>query len=135
MNEEIKEILDKLNFYKNRQKEPIYCEELITTGELQRLLDYITNLQQYYYDIVNKYEDLIEKYEKLQQELKEANDSITWWNNRFNAVERDNRNYKSKIERAIKRISIVRMDRDTSLDTNNALDYVLQALLKGDSDE
>ena len=49
MNNDIKEInkfKDILNYYKAKQIEPTYCEELITTGELQALLDYITNLQE-----------------------------------------------------------------------------------------
>ena len=29
----------------------------------------------------------------LQEELKSANESITWWSNRFKAVERDKRDY------------------------------------------
>ena len=34
----------------------------------------------------------------LQQEIKEANDSITWWTNRFKAVERDNKELKEELE-------------------------------------
>ena len=37
--------------------------------EAKQLLNYITNLQ---------------------QEIQEANDSITWWRNRFNAVQQEN---------------------------------------------
>jgi len=43
---EIIKFQDILNYYKTKQIEPVYCEELITTGELQSLLDYITNLQE-----------------------------------------------------------------------------------------
>ena len=46
--------------------------------KIKQILDYITNLQ---------------------QEIKEANDSITWWTNRFKAVERDNRELKQENER------------------------------------
>ena len=42
--------------------------------------------------------DLI--YEK-QDEIKELNDDLIWWTNRFNAVERDNREYKARIDKAI----------------------------------
>lgn len=38
---------------------------------------------------------------ELQEELKSANDSITWWTNRFNAVQRDYEDYKSRCEKAI----------------------------------
>lgn len=34
-------------------------------------------------------------------EIKELNDSITWWNNRFNAVERNNRELRDRIDKAI----------------------------------
>lgn len=34
--------------------------------------------------------ELREKIEELQAEIKELNDDIVWWTNRFNAVERDN---------------------------------------------
>jgi hypothetical protein len=46
MTNEIKEIQERLDYHKAIGIEPEYCEDLITTGELQRLLDYITNLQQ-----------------------------------------------------------------------------------------
>ena len=38
---------------------------------------------------------------ELEQEVKELNESITWWQNRFNAVERDNRSLQEKIDKAI----------------------------------
>ena len=75
MNKEIKEILDKL-------KDDGWYDELDLTGdkwielkqtETKQILDYITDLQ---------------------QEIKEANDSITWWTNRFRSVERDNKELK-----------------------------------------
>ena len=39
--------------------------------------------------------------EKLEKENQELNDSITWWTNRFKAVERDNRELHEKIDKAI----------------------------------
>lgn len=41
---------------------------------------------------------------------------------------------KEKNKRAIRRISIVRMDEDTTIETHKALDFILQALI-GDSNE
>lgn len=35
---------------------------------------------------------------QLKEELKSANEEITWWSNRFNAVERDNRQLKQQLE-------------------------------------
>lgn len=52
--------------------------------EIKEILNYITNLQ---------------------QENQELNDSVTWWNNRFNAVQRDYEDYKSRIEKAVEYIN------------------------------
>lgn len=41
---------------------------------------------------------------QLKVELQEANDSITWWQNRFNAVERDNKQLNNEIQLRIKSI-------------------------------
>ena len=65
MQEEINEILDKL--YLNFEKAGL------TVPEYSDLRDYITNLQ---------------------EELKSANESITWWSNRFNAIQKENEKLK-----------------------------------------
>ena len=39
---------------------------------------------------------------ELKEELVSANESITWWNNRFNAVTRDNKQLKNKIKELVK---------------------------------
>ena len=57
MTNEIKEIQERLNYHKSIGIEPEYCEDLITTGELQRLLDYITNLQEENERLRNLYTD------------------------------------------------------------------------------
>ena len=64
------------------------CEKAINEASgyndtTDKLLDYITNLQ---------------------QENQELNDSVTWWNNRFNAVQRDYEDYKSRIDEAVEYI-------------------------------
>lgn len=79
---------------------------------------------------------LLSYIEQLEADYKEANDSITWWKNRFNVVERDNRDYKSRIDKAIeyiekhtdkiKKIVIPKID----FNYKKLLD-----ILKGDSDE
>ena len=51
--------------------------------DIKAVLDYITNLQ---------------------EEVKEANENAEWWSNRFNALSRDNKNYKSRINKAIEYI-------------------------------
>ena len=45
---------------------------------------------------------LKEKNQELKEELVSANESITWWNNRFNAVTRDNEQLKNKIKELVK---------------------------------
>ena len=54
------------------------CDYLMEHDEITYLLDYITNLQ---------------------QENQELNDSIIWWTNRFNAVQRDYEELKQENER------------------------------------
>lgn len=39
--------------------------------------------------------------EETMADLKEANDSVTWWHNRFKAVQRDYEELKTKINKAI----------------------------------
>ena len=60
---------------------------------INEILDYISDrvIQK---EKWNKVKDYITN---LQQENKEANDSITWWTNRFKAVERDNRELQQRI--------------------------------------
>ena len=41
---------------------------------------------------------------QLQQENKELNEDIIWWTNRFKAVERDNKELKQRIDKAIEYI-------------------------------
>ena len=45
--------------------------------------------------------ELLKAYKDLQVELKSANEEITWGSNRFNAVERDNRQLKEDKRKAI----------------------------------
>ena len=89
MNNEIKEILDNLKktadtsmfvvcgSQEELDKMPRYTANFLSINDRQAkiLLDYITNLQ---------------------EELKSANESITWWNNRYNALQEENRILRSK---------------------------------------
>ena len=96
MNDEIKEIDITKDLYlcspllnKKCPKTSCYinngscCHTVNKEYSQEHLLDYITNLQ---------------------QENQELNDSITWWKNRFNAVQRDYEDYKSKTEKAVEYI-------------------------------
>lgn len=99
MKDEIKEILDELE----SMFEISELEEQV--NNINKIRDCITNLQQEI-EKTNKLlsiaNDEVVSYTNacidLQQEIKEANDSITWWTNRFKAVERDNRELKEELE-------------------------------------
>lgn len=43
--------------------------------------------------------DFDDEIEELKADIEEYRDSTTWWSNRFNAVERDNRELRKKIDR------------------------------------
>ena len=72
MNNEIKEILDIL------KTDMIHIR--LFKEDREKLLDYITNLQ---------------------EEVKSANESITWWNNRYNALQEENKELKEDKKKAI----------------------------------
>lgn len=67
--------------------------------------DYVLNATKLYLD-------LQQKVEQLKKELKEANDSISWWSNRFKAVERDNKQLENIIKEAINKLKEHRYDLD-----------------------
>jgi hypothetical protein len=69
MKDEIKEMIDKTK----KCLIAGYDLDIITQEEMGILWNYITNLQ---------------------EELKSANESISWWQNRFNAVEKENTKLK-----------------------------------------
>ena len=54
---------------------------------------------------LNEFEEILNYIEQLEKELKEANESITWWSNRFKAVERDNKQLENIRKEAIKFIN------------------------------
>ena len=93
MKDEIKEILECLEKYGQLTPDAI--------DDLHYIRDYINNLQEKYngiksnFDIQLEYDEELEnKIANLQEELKSANESISWWQNRFNAVEKENENLK-----------------------------------------
>lgn len=78
---------------------------------------------------------LLSYIEQLENDYKEANESITWWTNRFSAVERDNRNLKNNRDKAIEVIDLITPE---LWNISNAMTYKLKDIkyiLKGDSDE
>lgn len=73
MNNEIKEILDRLFVYKNENDEMKYQpEDILTIDDVWLLLDYITNLQEENKNLKN---EQISKYQTL-KELQEENDKL-----------------------------------------------------------
>ena len=48
------------------------------------------------FNLAEKLEKERKKNKELQQELKEANESITWWSNRYKAVEEEHKNCTRK---------------------------------------
>lgn len=48
-----------------------------------------------------EYDSLKDKVHDQFEEIKELNNSITWWTNRFNAVQRDYENLQERIDKAI----------------------------------
>ena len=55
-------------------------------------------------EVYDELEKALKEIEELKAEIKELNDDNVWWTNRFNAVERDNRELKQVIERQDKEI-------------------------------
>lgn len=151
MNKEIEELLDKL-------KDKDWYEELDLTGtkwielkqeETNLLLSYIEQLEKEnkflkldnpnanikHFEMLKenkrKIDDLRYQNKQLETELKEANESITWWTNRFNAVERDNKNLQNNRDKAIAFIN-----ENWGHWCSNHYEYATETIniLKGDSD-
>ena len=143
-NKEIEELLNKmktiLKTYKELKVEPTLCEELITTGELNLLLSYIEQLEE---ELKEEQEEnykqsewLVKKQKKIEQlenDYKEANESVTWWQNRFNAVERDKKQLENNRDKAIEYVEHHKFNKFGDIDCNEAEDII--DILKGDSDD
>ena len=52
--------------------------------------------------ITHAIRELQQENQELKEELVSANESITWWSNRFNVVTRDNEQLKNKIKELVK---------------------------------
>lgn len=83
--------------------------------------------------------DLVEEYNKedyysIEEDLEETMKNLKELKNNLDILEKEYEKTKEKQERAIRRISIVRMDEDTSIETHKALDFVLQALIGADKE-
>ena len=117
MKDEIKEILDRLYVYRNENDEMKYQpEDILTIEDVWLLLDYITNLEQYYNENVNKYEELLVKYSTLNR----------WYNSS-----------KSRNEKAIKYINEMCLCSDGYCDYGDDLrpEHIVNILTGGDEDD
>ena len=70
------------------------------------------------------------KLEKENRELKKEIKNLIELCNKYE----ESISLKQRNEKAIRRISIVRMDEDTTIETHKALDFVLQALIGADKE-
>lgn len=115
---------------------------IFETGNSKMLLDYITNLQH----TEDLYNQLLKDYDELEQAYQELKDSKQWWNNRFNAVQRDYEEYKSRIEKAVEYIennSLYDEILDYDYEENPYISYttddyvkdILLNILSGDNNE
>lgn len=78
MNDEIKEI--KIGMY-----------------SIDEILEFMTNGEGRGFMGRSMYDAILDYITNLQQELKEANESITWWSNRFKAIQQENERLKANI--------------------------------------
>ena len=98
-NKEIEELLNKLEYASE-------CDDFIIEIRKDRaklLLSYIEQLEK---ELKEEQEEnykqsewLVKKQKKIEQleiDCKEANESVTWWQNRFNAVEKENQQLKKQ---------------------------------------
>ena len=61
----------------------------------------ISNYVNEHYMLKSLNQQLFDENERLNATIDELDDSITWWTNRFNAVQRDYEELKAKIDKAI----------------------------------
>lgn len=78
--------------------------------------------------------------EEMRINLRDANASVAWWQNRFNAVNRQNANLHARISKAITAINMLTTPKrqDNSFHSNPAYVYemsIIKNKLKGDNNE
>ena len=88
-------------------------------------------------DLQKQLDRALKDYDELEEELTSANESITWWKNRFNAVERDYVHYKTRLDKAIEYLESFDIDYLSSTREHFLIDVIECALeiLSGDSNE
>lgn len=146
MNKEIKEILN----YMKQYVENIYehdSEPMLNWKDLQIVLSYIEQLKkrnkELYEGFMATQEELTDyatKNEQLEEDYKEANESVTWWTNRFYAVERDKKQLENNRDKAIeyieKYLQISILPNNQIINGTEVVKRInkIEDILKGDSD-
>lgn len=73
--------------------------------------------------------------EQLKEELKDARESISWWNRRYNALNKCNNEKKDRICKAIEHIETHQLCYQSQYEEMSEFDNHLLNILKGESNE
>ena len=73
--------------------------------------------------------------EQLKEELKDARESISWWNRRYNALNKCNNEKKDRIYKAIKHIETHQLCYQSQYEEMSGFDNHLLDILKGENNE
>ena len=76
---------------------------------------------------------LREQRNELEKELQDANESISWWQNKYNALDKSNDIWLERINKAIEELEDTSVDMPSTL-LIEVIDYV-KHILNGDEDE
>lgn len=76
---------------------------------------------------------LREQRNELEKELQDANESISWWQNKYNALDKSNDIWLERINKAIEELEDTSVDMPSTL-LIEVIDYV-KHILDGDEDE
>lgn len=134
MTEEIKEILENFKIYETRYKLYNETQFIITHREINKLSDYITNLQQKLQmanDTLDTHNELIEKLYQENERLEENNQAMQEEMARTWKMTDD---YKSRCEKAIEYIKMYKCDYSPYELTDSAIRNVLN-ILNGSDEE
>lgn len=152
MNKEIvKKLKDSLDYefdlsFNDRKELLSYIKELQEDNEhLKRLCETQNNREyrskflkefqeEHGKNVYPDYDEIYKRYDEMKAELQEANDSVTWWQNRYNAVERDKKQLENNRDKALKIIDSYELGKyDYSIPPGGIIE--LREALKGGSDE
>ena len=137
-NKEIEELLNMLKKCAREDKATLKLNEIACKTILSYIEQLKKELKEEQEDNYKQSQLLVKKQkmiEQLEVDYKEAIESVTWWRNRFNAVERDKKQLENNRDKAIEVIDLITPE---LWNISNAMTYKLKDIkyiLKGDSDE